>query len=208
MSLPKFEDYKAPWEIDLKEGDEPTFDFEKGKKYLYGVLSDKEKAQKERDTVQAELATVTTERDTLKSEKESKAREGETETQRLTRERDEAREDARKAKEKKDAEGDGKSPAELRLEVALEMGLTAVQAKRLQGTTKEELESDAKDLLDSFGASGEGGDGDGDGEGDGPRARPRRHLRNPADPQDGKTGELDEDAIVSNYVANRAGFGV
>jgi hypothetical protein len=206
MSLPKFEDYKAPWEIDLKEGDEPTFDFEKGKKYLYGVLSDKEKAQKERDDVKAELSTVTTERDTLKSEKEAKAREGETEVQRLTRERDEARENERKAREAKPKEGE-KTAAELRLEVALDMGLTAVQAKRLQGNTKEELEADAKDLLDSFGASGETGDEDEDG-GDGPRTRPTRQLRNPADPQNGKGGELDEDAIVDNYVANHAGFGV
>jgi hypothetical protein len=206
MSLPKFEDYKAPWEIDLKEGDEPTFDFEKGKKYLYGVLSDKEKAQKERDDVKAELSTVTTERDTLKSEKEAKAPEGETEVQRLTRERDEARENERKAREAKPKEGE-KTAAELRLEVALDMGLTAVQAKRLQGNTKEELEADAKDLLDSFGASGETGDEDEDG-GDGPRTRPTRQLRNPADPQNGKGGELDEDAIVDNYVANHAGFGV
>jgi hypothetical protein len=206
MSLPKFEDYKAPWEIDLKEGDEPTFDFEKGKKYLYGVLSDKEKAQKERDDVKAELSTVTTERDTLKSEKEAKAREGETEVQRLTRERDEARENERKAREAKPKEGE-KTAAELRLEVALDMGLTAVQAKRLQGNTKEELEADAKDLLDSFGASGETGDEDENG-GDGPRTRPTRQLRNPADPQNGKGGELDEDAIVDNYVANHAGFGV
>lgn len=43
----------------------------------------------------------------------------------------------------------------LRNEVALSKGLTAAQAKRLQGTTKEELEEDADDLLETFGASKE-----------------------------------------------------
>jgi hypothetical protein len=39
----------------------------------------------------------------------------------------------------------------LRLEVASEKGLTAKQASRLVGTTKEELEADADELLESFG---------------------------------------------------------
>jgi hypothetical protein len=38
----------------------------------------------------------------------------------------------------------------LRLEVAIEKGLTTAQAKRLVGTTKDELEADAEELLDSF----------------------------------------------------------
>src|SRR5699024_5928901 len=44
----------------------------------------------------------------------------------------------------------------LRLEVAQEKGLTAAQAKRLVGGTREELESDADELLDTFkvGSSG------------------------------------------------------
>lgn len=40
--------------------------------------------------------------------------------------------------------------AAARLEVALEKGLTAVQARRLVGTSKEELASDADELLASF----------------------------------------------------------
>lgn len=44
----------------------------------------------------------------------------------------------------------------LRLEVALEQGLTITQAKRLVGKTKAELEADARDLIESFG----GGKGD------------------------------------------------
>lgn len=58
----------------------------------------------------------------------------------------------------------------MRLEVALDKGLTKVQAKRLVGDTQEELEQDADDLLESFqppkgnadeeeGAEGDKGDG-------------------------------------------------
>ncbi len=39
---------------------------------------------------------------------------------------------------------------DLRAEVATVKGLTPAQAKRLQGSTREELESDADDLLASF----------------------------------------------------------
>lgn len=38
----------------------------------------------------------------------------------------------------------------LRLEVASEKGLNAAQAKRLVGTTREELEADADELLETF----------------------------------------------------------
>lgn len=40
--------------------------------------------------------------------------------------------------------------ARMRLEVAAEKGLTPAQAKRLVGSTREELESDADDLLENF----------------------------------------------------------
>lgn len=40
----------------------------------------------------------------------------------------------------------------LRLEVAIAKGLTPAQARRLQGETREELESDADALLEEFGA--------------------------------------------------------
>lgn len=38
----------------------------------------------------------------------------------------------------------------LRLEIAAEKGLTTAQAKRLVGATREELEADADDLLETF----------------------------------------------------------
>ena len=40
----------------------------------------------------------------------------------------------------------------LRLEIAAEKGLTPAQARRLVGNTREELEADADELLEAFGA--------------------------------------------------------
>ncbi|MET0887289.1 MAG: hypothetical protein ABWX92_12665, partial [Mycetocola sp.] len=51
------------------------------------------------------------------------------------------------AAEKRAAEVEGRA---LRLEVAAEKGLTPAQAKRLVGSTREELESDADELLTTF----------------------------------------------------------
>lgn len=48
---------------------------------------------------------------------------------------------------KAQAEADQKA---LRAEVAMAKGLTAAQAKRLAGTTKEELEADADEILEAF----------------------------------------------------------
>jgi hypothetical protein len=53
--------------------------------------------------------------------------------------------------------------ARWRAEVAADKKLTAAQARRLTGTTKEELESDADDLLEAFGGRG-GSDGGADGD--------------------------------------------
>lgn len=77
-----------------------------------------------------------------------------------------------KAKRLKEAEGQEKSESEklkeqvsqlqqerdqaktesLRSTIASEKGLTAKQARRLSGSSRDELESDADDLLDTFGA--------------------------------------------------------
>ncbi|MEU5950333.1 DUF4355 domain-containing protein [Micromonospora sp. NPDC047465] len=60
--------------------------------------------------------------------------------------------------------------AALRADVAQAKGLTPAQAKRLHGSTREELEADADELLSMFKpAEGKGGDGgkDGDGKGTG-----------------------------------------
>lgn len=64
----------------------------------------------------------------------------------------------------------------LRLEVAFEKGLTPKQAKRLTGSTREELEADADELLEDFGKP--------DDTKRPPSTRPRERLRGGADPDD------------------------
>jgi len=61
--------------------------------------------------------------------------------------------DAQKLQEERDAlkaERDNLQMAQLRREVADEKGLTPAQAKRLVGTTRDELESDADDIITTF----------------------------------------------------------
>lgn len=108
------------------------------------------------------------------------------------------------AAEKKAAAAEAR---QLRAEVAQERGLTPAQAKRLAGSTREELEADADDLLEAFkpatkadakdGKDGDGKDGDGkDGKGAGDtsadgkdkadvddRRRPKEKLRAGASPE-------------------------
>jgi hypothetical protein len=79
----------------------------------------------------------------------------------------------------------------LRAEVAGSMGLTAAQAKRLVGSTEEELRADAAELLESFGggkkaddaAAGDAGKSDTGDKGAGTR-RPTEKLRPGAAPAD------------------------
>lgn len=171
----KLEDYKAPWEINKTTGedipeDEQEVDKAALKKYLFGLLGDK-------DRLQTTVATVTAERDTLKTQLDEKTREGEDDEQKRKREHDDAVKAAK-------AEGD---LAALRYEVALEVdGITPAQAKRLAkrltGTTRDELEEDAKGLVEDFGigkASEEPGEGDEAGP---PAGRPRK-LRASGDPK-------------------------
>jgi len=65
----------------------------------------------------------------------------------------------------------------LRLRVALRLGLTEAQAKRLVGETEEELEADAEELLASFGQKKDAGDA-------GTPTRPKERLRSGAVPDE------------------------
>lgn len=73
----------------------------------------------------------------------------------------------------------------LRAEIAAEKKLTPAQAKRLQGTTREELEADADELLEAFKPSTDTGDGSANG-----KEKPKEKLRS------GAAGS-DDDAVVS-----------
>lgn len=62
--------------------------------------------------------------------------------------------DATASEKRRADEAEGKL---IRLEIAAEKGLSPAQAKRLVGSTREELEADADELLEAFG--GKNGDG-------------------------------------------------
>lgn len=149
-TLPKLEDYKAPWELDSTGADLPEEDQKidpaRLKKYLHGLLSDKER-------LQTTVTTVTGERDALQKTVDDKAREGEDDAARKQREAQEAIDAAK-------AEG---GLGALKLDVALDVeGITPKQArtlaKSLSGQTREELEAHAKELSEAFGIGGPAGD--------------------------------------------------
>lgn len=64
----------------------------------------------------------------------------------------------------------------LKLDIAAEKGLSKSQAKRLQGTTKEELEADADDMREAFGIKDKLQGSETDAEST-PQDRPARKVR-------------------------------
>jgi hypothetical protein len=78
--------------------------------------------------------------------------------------------------ERRAAEAESRS---LRYEIAAEKGLTIKMAKRLVGTTREEMEADADELLAELGggAGGDKGDKGSEGGADDKSGRPREKLR-------------------------------
>lgn len=73
----------------------------------------------------------------------------------------------------------------LQLEVAGEKGLTSAQAKRLVGTTREELEADADELLETFGGKPS------DGDKPKPGGRPKEDLKGGSGTQSDEPEEKD-----------------
>jgi len=185
MVLPKFEEFVAPWEKDVPEGADPKekLDLPALKRYVYGLMGDKDRAK-------TETETVTAERDTLKAAADAAAREGESEADRLKRENEELRKKAEKADEP-DLE-------KLRLKVAIKKGLDEDAMTRLVGTTEEEMLADADKLLKNWKKADTEESGDeGDDEAR-PSVRPASKLRNPGDPKpDDKV--FDADKLADEY---------
>lgn len=141
--LAKLEDYKAPWEVNSEGADVPddeqVIDKTKLKKYLHGLLSDK-------DRLQTTVTTVTGERDELQTKLTDAVKKTENDEQRQERERQEAL-DAAKASGGLEA---------LKLDVALDIeGITPKQAKTLAkslaGKDRAELVAHAESLVELFG---------------------------------------------------------
>lgn len=78
----------------------------------------------------------------------------------------------------------------LRAEVAHEKGLTAAQAKRLSGDTRDDLEADADELLEVFQPTG--------GAKPPPSNRPNPDLRGGTDPTDEDDGPVDPDKLAAH----------
>jgi len=169
----KVDDWKAPWET---ETGETEIDKGKLKRYLFGLLGDKEKLQERASTAETRAAD-------LEKQVTEKSREGETEVDRLKRELQEAKDAAGKA--------GGDTPEVLKLRVALEKGIPAGDVKRLVGSTEEELKADADELLKSFGLGGKDDNGgDGGSSGAGVTRRAPRGTNNPGDPNPGEGAEV------------------
>lgn len=178
MSKPlpkKIEDYKAPWEVSSDGADVPEdqqeIDREKLKRYLFNILTDKER-------LQAKVTTVEGERDDFKTKYETKLREGESEADRIKRENEELKQKLEKG---------GEETAEmraLRLEVALDKGISKRDAFRLVGKTRDELEADADAFLEDHGPKK-----DDDGETTEVSQRPKTKIRSKGDPNEGVEGK-------------------
>lgn len=106
------------------------------------------------------------------------------------------------AAEKKAAEADervGKAEANaLRLSVAADKKLPPSLAKRLTGTTREELEADAEELLESVKPSDESDKGGGGERGGRIASRPREELKGGGAPDDDKPVETDPAKLAAN----------
>lgn len=174
--LPEFKDWKAPWE---KSGTE--FSADVAKKFIYDLHKDVEG----RDETISGLKTTNTELQTKVTEAERAT---------LT---DAEKAAAEKADlEKKLADAGKKDLDVARLELALEHGLTKSQAKRLVGTTPEELKADAEELIADLGikkdeSNNEGNEGNEKPSG---RTRPAR-VTNPLNPQGSNTGISTEQLL-------------
>lgn len=179
MSKKRFavETYKAPWEVnaegvDIPE-DEQEVDTERLKKYLVGLLNDKEQATEARDAAQLELSEA-------QGKLEDKSRKDETDTERA------ARDAEARAQDKQEAAAAKREALALR--VALKQkgisGEDAVElAEILKGDTEEELQEHAERLVKKFKlGQAPAGDDDEDDDEPTPATRPRR-LRSPGDPK-------------------------
>lgn len=92
-------------------------------------------------------------------------------------------------------------------EIAQAKGLTAAQARRLQGSTRDEMESDADDLLEAFGGAkpgaAEGGDGgnSGDDKGGGGDGKPTSTGKPKEDLRPGAAGGAEVDDVDPDKIA-------
>lgn len=83
----------------------------------------------------------------------------------------------------------------MRLEIAIEKGLTPKQAARLQGDSREDMETDADELLEIFNARNSNGKA-------APNGKPKEKLRGGADPEESRE-ETDPKKLASQISRSR-----
>ncbi len=135
--LGSLDDFTAPWETATGETE---IDKSKLKKFLFGLLSDKAKAQDARDDTAEKLKTTETERDEAKTLVENRADPD------LAKELEKSRGETAKEKER----ADKAERSNLVTRIATERGIPLSQAQRLQGNTEDELSADADAFLKDF----------------------------------------------------------
>jgi len=190
IELPKYEDWKAPWEVDADGNEIPAeeqqFDAAKARKLIFDRTVDKAR-------VQNSLVETTERAEELEGQIAGAANPEE-----LTKVQEQL---AQTIKERDDAKS-GTAAETLRLRIALRKGLDEDWADRLRGGTEEELEADAEKLLKSFGGTGKPA---ADDDNPNPRSTPRRTVT-PGDPLTG--GEPDkkeptEAEVLARYNARK-----
>lgn len=197
----KVDDWKAPWEVDSQgediAPDDQQLDGARLKKYLFGLLSDKQR-----------LRTQVNELTEARTDLERQIAEA-TDPAKIT----ELQSKITELQQQRDAATSGTALENLKLQVALEKGLSAKQVKRLVGTTREELEADADELIEESGGNqqaNEGGGEGGEGEEGTPAPRRRRQV-NPGDTK-GRNGGgggddsplMDPDEFAKQYAERRS----
>lgn len=189
-SVPKLTEFRPPWQT--ADGTEVEINKETLTKFIHNLITDKAKALDSRDEAKAEAEKVATERDELKSQADSK-------------DPDSAGKIAKAEQKAKDAEAAAVA-AELRAdraEVAAEKGLTPAQAKRLQGSTKDELAADADEFIKDL-APAKSDDEDEEGEEAAGRLVPRGlNLNNGGDPAPTSTQEPDYEKLAAQILPGR-----
>lgn len=186
VKLPKFADWTPPW-----GSDDEDIDPAKAAKFIHALLSDKEKLQSKVSEVEGKVTEVT--------EELEKAR---TDLTEITAKGADEKLTAATAKVSDlEAKLKAAESTALKFEVALDEGLTKVQAKRLVGTNAEELKADAEELLESFGGRKAAKEDDEDNEDNEdedygvPTRTPR--LKNPTDSGRAEDIPLDIDKAVA-----------
>ena len=190
-NVPKLDDFRPPWVTE--DGQEVEIDKDKLKRYIHNLVADKAKAQDSRDEAVDKVKGLETTVGELQKQVDEKDPDAAT---KVAAERDKT----------KQAE-DRASQAELaltRLEVAIEAGLTPSQAKRLTGSTKEELEADAKSFAEELGiqpgSSKDDDEVDDDTDGRTQPVLQQRSLVTPGSRLGGAGDEVDFESVAGQLV--------